>query len=373
LEGGAGNDILDGGKGADRYVFRLGDGVDRVADSGGADGNGILFGAGITSDMLSLDLNTLTLKVGEAGDAIQLGAAGTSEGEGFGSIDYLQFADGTTLLFEDFLVQTLGLSDGNGDPGPGDSTGDTVTSPEGNTDTAAAAGQGVDNSAPVTSVGAVGAPGSDASAGNSGVETAPDSALFSPGSTGTDPVLTWWPQEDGQARELIAVGGNTHGTYAMRESRPDEQNDAWRDSQLFPGSILGVSSYRGTDGRSNQAQRNDLSELLDSYLTAESRLNIDLPASNVGQGFRRNLVMTPAEIAKRWETVGRYTTALAEKDDEDARNSAGEYRLYDSWNFMAGTDSGGAFGFAGATGVTRGMANMKTLQSLSEGFVRLTA
>jgi Ca2+-binding RTX toxin-like protein len=38
LEGGPGNDTLEGGAGADTYVFRRGDGEDRIVDSRGADG-----------------------------------------------------------------------------------------------------------------------------------------------------------------------------------------------------------------------------------------------------------------------------------------------------------------------------------------------
>jgi Ca2+-binding RTX toxin-like protein len=66
LTGNEGNDTLDGGEGADVYAFNVGDGVDRILDTGGFDTDGISFGAGITPDMLTLGLGSLLIISGRA-------------------------------------------------------------------------------------------------------------------------------------------------------------------------------------------------------------------------------------------------------------------------------------------------------------------
>lgn len=54
LQGGSGTDALDGGPGDDTYVYGLGDGLDRVTDSGGDDS--IRFGVGIFVENLTVRL-----------------------------------------------------------------------------------------------------------------------------------------------------------------------------------------------------------------------------------------------------------------------------------------------------------------------------
>src|SRR5205814_3612558 len=84
LEGGAGNDFLKGGDGEDTYIFRLGDGFDRIEDDaefiddgqgGHLANNRILFGPGIIlSDLSFVEVNLTIQKilVGSNGDGIEL-------------------------------------------------------------------------------------------------------------------------------------------------------------------------------------------------------------------------------------------------------------------------------------------------------------
>ncbi|HJU06723.1 MAG TPA: calcium-binding protein, partial [Nitrospiraceae bacterium] len=114
LIGGTGDDVLSGGPGEDTYVFRLGDGHDRIEDEGeyippsGEDPsdegrfieNRVLFGAGIT-------LSDLTLIEGEDGSTIQKILVG-SNGD---AIDLPNFVDASpglrTVTFADGLTVDL--------------------------------------------------------------------------------------------------------------------------------------------------------------------------------------------------------------------------------------------------------------------------
>lgn len=101
LEGGTGGDSLQGGGGADTYMFNAGDGVDTIVDASG-EGNRLVFGAGVTSDSLSLGLGvvgTLVVRVGTAGDAVQIFNFDPVNLSGPHPIDTFEFADGTVLTY----------------------------------------------------------------------------------------------------------------------------------------------------------------------------------------------------------------------------------------------------------------------------------
>jgi hypothetical protein len=325
-------------------VFRLGDGVDRIADSGGAGENGILLGEGIDPSMLSMDFDTLTLKVGEGGDAIQLGTTESGE-SGIGAIDYLQFADGASLPFQDFLGQAFALTSDVDEPGDGGSTGDPV---DGGT-----SGGGDDE---------------PAGAGNPGIPGTSNGIPIALDNPATDPILAWWPDQN-------EVGGKTpdDGTSNNVLSLGDS---GYIVSQSQAGSSLpAFVPYKQSDrlDAGGLRLRDDLSELLDAYFDGKPRFDFEMPQGKAGRTGLPNPTLTPAEVAQRWEQIERYMKTLAENDDEDARGGAFEHRIFDNWNFMASSNSAGGFGFSGSTGATRGMANMKTLTGLSEGFTRLTA
>ena len=74
LIGGTGNDVLSGGIGNDTYIFNAGDGIDHIQDTATINaGNNLQFGAGITSDMLSLGLGSLAININDGfGDVVHL-------------------------------------------------------------------------------------------------------------------------------------------------------------------------------------------------------------------------------------------------------------------------------------------------------------
>jgi len=112
--------------------------------------------------------------------------------------------------------------------------------------------------------------------------------------------------------------------------------------------------------------------LIDSYFSDQPPFDDDAFSRHAPPGSGRAETMSPQEIAKRWRRIAKYLEQLEELADEDARGGAGEWRSIDFASLASnGGAPGQAFGHAGSTGVTRGFANLKTLQGLSEGFVRI--
>ena len=108
LEGGADGDILAGGAGNDRYLFNPGDGQDSIYDDAVAgEPNRIVFGQGITSEMVDLDANGLSSRiiVGMNGDDIWLYSSSGGATPGEAVVNDFEFADGTVLSFADLLAR----------------------------------------------------------------------------------------------------------------------------------------------------------------------------------------------------------------------------------------------------------------------------
>ncbi|MCZ0733021.1 calcium-binding protein [Phreatobacter sp. AB_2022a] len=113
LSGGTGNDYLQGDYGNDTYLFSLGDGQDRIRDSGSSlDVDELVFGGGIgAADVAVTQADAgqdLVLSIAD-GDSIVLDdqLAGT-----WGGVDQVRFADGTlwdrSVLFQKSLVGGAG-------------------------------------------------------------------------------------------------------------------------------------------------------------------------------------------------------------------------------------------------------------------------
>ncbi len=99
IAGGAGNDTLRGGAGADTYVFNVGDGQDRIEDTGGVPGqDSIAFGLQVTPADVDLyrsgsGNNDLVAAVRGTTDTITIGGYFAPDGASVGTIS---FVDGTT-------------------------------------------------------------------------------------------------------------------------------------------------------------------------------------------------------------------------------------------------------------------------------------
>ena len=94
IDGGAGNDVLQGGNGGDTYLFERGDGQDSIEEGGAGDPDTLRFGAGIDAGdiRLSRSGNDLVFAVAGSDDRV------TVRNWGFGAwyrIEQVAFADGT--------------------------------------------------------------------------------------------------------------------------------------------------------------------------------------------------------------------------------------------------------------------------------------
>nr|MDA8124879.1 hypothetical protein [Deltaproteobacteria bacterium] len=134
--GGAGNDLLDGGSGSDTYLFNLGDGVDTIRDKADAEaGNVVRFGAGITVSDLQLfyEGSALVIRVGQGGDALTLEGFNPDDAYGSHAIEAFEFADGTSLSYNELIDLGFGISGTSGDDTlVGTNANDTFRSGSGN-------------------------------------------------------------------------------------------------------------------------------------------------------------------------------------------------------------------------------------------------
>ena len=118
LAGGWGEDFVDGGAGKDTYLFNVGDGADAIADApsgqGDPESSVIAFGEGILSWQVYFGLGSLVVNYGE-GDSIHFTAFNADDPYATRVFDRLEFADGSTILYEDLLANGFYLNGTEGD------------------------------------------------------------------------------------------------------------------------------------------------------------------------------------------------------------------------------------------------------------------
>jgi Ca2+-binding RTX toxin-like protein len=116
IVGGAGNDQLSGSGGNNTYLYRLGDGVDRLTDTRDANAPSRLkFGPGITPADLTLRLGSLLIQVGPTlDDAIHLENFNPQNVHGQIPLDLFEFDDGTLLTYEQLLSKGFDLAGTSG-------------------------------------------------------------------------------------------------------------------------------------------------------------------------------------------------------------------------------------------------------------------
>jgi len=119
LQGGAGNDTLiagegdtlEGGEGEDIYVYKLGNGRINIVDEGS---NVLRFGSGISRDMVTLRLGSLMIDLGN-GDEIHFEGFDPEDPYGTQPINRIEFADGSTMSYDEILELGLDIEGGDGD------------------------------------------------------------------------------------------------------------------------------------------------------------------------------------------------------------------------------------------------------------------
>lgn len=101
----------------------------------------VAFGTGITPEMLTLDLGSLLIRVGDTGDALRVTRFDAQDVFGTRAVNRFRFADGTTLTYEQVLARGFDLNGTAGnDAISGTNTVDRVRGGAGNDTLSGAAG-----------------------------------------------------------------------------------------------------------------------------------------------------------------------------------------------------------------------------------------
>ncbi|TAK86930.1 MAG: hypothetical protein EPO20_05580 [Betaproteobacteria bacterium] len=108
LVGGPGSDYLEGDAGDDFYRFNAGHGEDWVDDRQGTDS--VVFGPGITPEMITLGLGSLRLQIGSGGDVLHIERFDPNDALGSGAIESYQFSNGVTLSHAQLLQRGFDIS-----------------------------------------------------------------------------------------------------------------------------------------------------------------------------------------------------------------------------------------------------------------------
>ena len=97
LVGGRGDDVLRGGRGSDTYVWKPGDGNDRIEDERTEEGRNVLKLEGVKPDDVKLvrDRDSLVLEMRESGERIELSRWYNQREQDRYRLHEIQFADGT--------------------------------------------------------------------------------------------------------------------------------------------------------------------------------------------------------------------------------------------------------------------------------------
>lgn len=118
LWGGPGLDILLGGAGKDSYVFNRGDGLEVIQDlpedPSGADASVLVLGEGIGRDDVKFRIASLMIDLGQ-GDAIHFNGFDPNNPLSSPVLDSIQFADGSSMSYQDVLDLGFDLDGTEGD------------------------------------------------------------------------------------------------------------------------------------------------------------------------------------------------------------------------------------------------------------------
>lgn len=118
ISGLQGGDTAIGGTGDDTYQFNLGDGIVSIEDVAQPwEGNTVVLGQGIGRHDISLiaGSDTLTLKVGEAGDEIRLKVFDPGDASGTHAVDTFRFADGSSVSYAELLQKGFDITGTEGE------------------------------------------------------------------------------------------------------------------------------------------------------------------------------------------------------------------------------------------------------------------
>lgn len=218
-------------------------------------------------------------------------------------------------------------------------------------------------------------------------------ARFDSETEGRDPTRRWSTAHALPAVQLTAgaspLGGDIAREYAMSGAvlgnEPLADEDVAERAALPGGDwdppltlsahedSAGGSQRERDSGRDNRDFSKDkqesLADVLEAYLAQKPQYEFETFVQELEHSNRRGEVLSAEEIARRWQVVGHYGNGLLNENDDDARRGA-VYRFNEQGLLENGV-FGGGFGYTGSTGMARGIASLRALQGLEEGFQRL--
>jgi hypothetical protein len=168
---------------------------------------------------------------------------------------------------------------------------------------------------------------------------------------------------------VVSGGGECHETDMVRSDHCDsrDHDPGERDDERH-GKPHGRKHDDCNDDRLDH-KGDRMVGCLTANVESKPRYDFEALAEEQERSEQHGEALNRQEIARRWQVVGRYASALANEHDEDARGGA-DCRLNDH-SLLSGSISGGGFGYSGSTGAPHRVANLQTLQGLAEGFQRL--
>ncbi len=179
---------------------------------------------------------------------------------------------------------------------------------------------------------------------------------------------------DGTTWDADYIRGHLHRGAVPKPSDDNDRGDHSRhgDDRDHGDGVRGHDEYRRPDGRDTRNDGNRLQDLLESYFTRPPRYGFERLAADLRQdGRRREDALDALGIANRWQRIGRYADGLSDERGNDTHFGAGEWRGFDALGLLSHGGISGAFGYASSIGSMNGVAGMKTLRGLDEGFNRL--
>ena len=406
LAGNEGSDTLDGGEDGDTYAFEIGDGIDRILDSGTFGSDVIAFGPGITPESLTLGLGSLLIKVGNTGDAIHLDGFDPANARSSGTIEYFQFADGATLSYQQILDRGFDLVGTDGDDAlRGTSVTDRFAGGRGNDIYffGRASGQDIIEDLDTSGLDV------DTVQFSSEVAT-PDVTATRAGDyiklaiRGTSDELSfrWQPEAGYQIERFEFADGTLWNASALQNLAGDEggsvssepnppEGPPTRNDEASGQQETGIcESVHGRDQGeqhetryrdhrshfrnrySNVRSENDrdcVAEYFAAYLAHESHFEFEAMARDFEESNRRSAAFTSREIARRWQLVGRVNGAFSIEVDEST-GGAGAHVFGQDAHLGAQAWLGGDE-LLGLRGTVNQTVNLKVLQGLKEGFNQL--
>jgi len=167
--------------------------------------------------------------------------------------------------------------------------------------------------------------------------------------------------DGGECREMSLVGADPRDNHDHDHGKRDHEHGK---------TAHGRKHFDHDDDRPHR-KGDRMTDCLAAYVENKPCYDFEALAQELERSEWHGKALNAQEIARRWQAVDRYVKGLADERDEDARHGAGEWRGFDALSLLGGGSTGGAFGHARSTGGTHGMANLKTLPGLEEGFHRL--